>query len=245
MPLTDAEKSFLSKGITFAQFKKGIDEYQTKADCEVFYRRLRLRAQFRGNSESDSQRSPDTADPFAQFNPKESTWTPPEGQFSAVDDYIDRCRRAINAIDFNAETLYNNLPSAERAALLQLIKRKDIVIKPADKGGTVVVWSRHLYIAEAKSQHSDGRFYQRLESDPVKVNQQVVKSTVNDMISSGQSPQSAKHLVVLTSIRTSRFYLPPKIHKENNPERPIVSACGCPTENIALYLDQIVSPLDR
>ena len=49
-------------------------------------------------------------------------------------------------------------PSAERAALLQLIKRKDIVIKPADKGGAVVVWSTPLHIAEAKSQRSDSRF---------------------------------------------------------------------------------------
>ena len=40
-----------------------------------------------------------------------------------------------------------------------------------------------------------------------------------------------------------RFYLLPKIHRENNPERPIVSACNCPTENIASYLDMAMSPL--
>ena len=37
MPLTDAERSVLSNGLAFVQLKKGIDEYQIKADCEVLY----------------------------------------------------------------------------------------------------------------------------------------------------------------------------------------------------------------
>ena len=47
----------------------------------------------------------------------------------------------------------------------------------------------------------------------------------------------------LQTPRTSRFYLLPKIHKENNPGRPIFSACNGPTENIASYLDMVMSPL--
>ena len=34
-----------------------------------------------------------------------------------------------------------------------------------------------------------------------------------------------------------RFYLLPKIHKENNPGRPIVSANGHPTEKILEFID--------
>ena len=37
-------------------------------------------------------------------------------------------------------------------------------------------------------------------------------------------------------------YLEPKIHKRNNPGRPIVSAYSCPTELISQYSDQIMSP---
>ena len=32
------------------------------------------------------------------------------------------------------------------------------------------------------------------------------------------------------------------MHKPNNPERPIVSACSCPTENISAYLDGVLTP---
>ena len=35
----------------------------------------------------------------------------------------------------------------------------------------------------------------------------------------------------------------PKIHKVNNPGRPIVSAVSCPTSNIATYLDHILAPM--
>ncbi|XP_078364096.1 uncharacterized protein LOC144648396 [Oculina patagonica] len=62
------------------------------------------------------------------------------------------------------------------------------------------------------------------------------------MISRNELPPSAKNVIVTTPC-TSRFYLLPKIHKPNNPGRPIVSACNCPTENIAALLDEVMSPL--
>ena len=43
--------------------------------------------------------------------------------------------------------------------------------------------------------------------------------------------------------RTSCIYFKPKIHKPNNPSRPIVSACSCPTELISSYLDKIMTPI--
>ena len=62
------------------------------------------------------------------------------------------------------------------------------------------------------------------------------------MIDANQLQPSAKSLIVPTP-KTSRFYLLSNIHKPNNPGRPIVSACSCPTENIVSYLDQIMFPL--
>jgi hypothetical protein len=37
--------------------------------------------------------------------------------------------------------------------------------------------------------------------------------------------------------KPGRFYLLPKIHKQDNPRRPIVSANGRPTENISEFID--------
>ena len=57
-------------------------------------------------------------------------------------------------------------------------------------------------------------------------------------------PQSATNLIVQHP-RTSKFYLLPKIHKPGNPGRPIVSACQCPTELLASYLDKVSAPFVR
>ena len=51
--------------------------------------------------------------------------------------------------------------------------------------------------------------------------------------------------LVITTPRTSCIYFLPKIHKPNNPGRPIVSACSCPTELISSYLEKIMTPIVR
>ena len=47
-----------------------------------------------------------------------------------------------------------NLKVDEEKALQKLRKREDIIIKPADKGGALVVWRKDLYCDEAKKQLS-------------------------------------------------------------------------------------------
>lgn len=137
----------------------------------------------------------------------------------------------------------SNLSSEEKTALISLRKRDDFITKPAEKGDAVVVWLRQLYLDEAGRHISDQlRFYGQLDSDPIDDDQQQVKSTIAEMINNNQLPPSANNLVVTTP-RTSTFYLLPKIHKPGNPNRPIVSACSCPTENIAAFLDEITASL--
>ncbi|XP_074608682.1 uncharacterized protein LOC141863093 [Acropora palmata] len=209
-----------------------------------YLQEVALKAHFHGQADNlTDNTTPAEKDLFAKFDSKLSTWTPPEGQFSAVDHYIDRCRRFVNTLDFKRSLTcrFPNLSQAERLALRNLRRRTDVVIKPADKGGAVIVWARPLYIQEAQKQLSDRRFYDKFSADPLQACQRKVKSTINDMIATCALPPSAKNLV-LTTPHTSRFYLLPMIHNPNNPGRPIVSACSCPTENISAYLDEVLAP---
>ena len=43
--------------------------------------------------------------------------------------------------------------------------------------------------------------------------------------------------------RTPIFYTSPKIHKKNNPGRPVVSSSSCHTEKISAYVDEAIKPL--
>ena len=181
-----------------------------------------------------------------------SKWTPPPGQFTAVDHYIDKCRREVNQIDFERKLTRHNLSYDEQQffffdeqhASRKLKNRMDVVIKQADKGGAFVVWRMDLYIAEANRHLEDQRLYEKIPSDATQSSQQQVQSFIETAIESNQLPPSATNLIV-EHPRTSKFYLLPKIQRPGNPGRPIVSTCLCPTERLAVYLDHLTAPYVR
>ena len=108
----------------------------------------------------------------------------------------------------------------------------------------MVVWRADLYQKEALRQLSDTSFYAKVDKDLTSTNQQIVKSTINDLIVKQELPSTATNLIITTP-RTLCIYFLPKIHRPNNPGRPIVSACSCPTELISSYLDKIMAPIVR
>ena len=72
---------------------------------------------------------------------------------------------------------------------------------------------------------ADSKFYAKVDKDLTLANQQIVKDTVNKLISPEKKlPSTARNLLVTTP-KTSTSYHKPKIQKPNNPGRPIISAC--------------------
>ena len=156
LPLSDPEKSVLSKGLNIVPIAKRTDEFAVKQDVEKFLRRIQLKAFFQ-NKEDTSRTS--EKDIFDTINVWKSNWTPPEGQFTSVDFFVQKSRYDIQKLKFNHFTKCSNLSTEEWAALKNLNKRRDIIIKPADKGGAVVVWRSDLYQQEAFRQLSNKSFY--------------------------------------------------------------------------------------
>ena len=118
-------------------------------------------------------------------------------------------------------------------------------MKSADKGGAVVVWRSDLY-KEALRQRSDTSLYAKVEKDLTSNNQKIVKDTIQNLIVKQELPATATNLIMIITTctpRTSSIYFLPKIHKPNNPGRPIVSACSCLAELISSYLDKVMAPI--
>lgn len=57
----------------------------------------------------------------------------------------------------------DNISIQEATVLCELQKLRHIVIKPADKGSTVVILSREQYILEVERQLNDKVHYKKLE----------------------------------------------------------------------------------
>ena len=82
---------------------------------------------------------------FQKLNNRKSKWTPLDGQFATVDFFLQKCLHDVSKLKFNRNSRSFNLKPDEWYALLNLRKSKDITIKAADKGGSVVVWRTDLY----------------------------------------------------------------------------------------------------
>ena len=108
LPLSDSEKSVLSKGLNFVPISKKLDEFSVKQDVENFLRRVQLKA-FLHDKEDDCNTS--DKDTFETPQVRKSRWTPPEGQFASLDFFLNKCRHDINKRNFNRNTKFSNLSS--------------------------------------------------------------------------------------------------------------------------------------
>ena len=179
--------------------------------------------------------------------PTKSGWTPPDARFSSLDLYIYTCRDQISKINFRSKLNYSKLTLAELTTIRSLRKRKDIIIKQADKGGFVVVWRRDLYLKEGLSQlensPNSSLFFSKVKRNPINSFNKTIIITIKDEIEANNLPGNATSLVHLYP-RAPTFDMLPKIHRQQTPIPgcPIVSSISCPTLQIAKFLDTTLSP---
>lgn len=228
--LSADERSILSKGLSFVPAPRSCNSYDILRDAQKMTRRFKLRYFFRDSA--NRERSI-----FESINPKTSNWTPYISH-PVIQYFADR----VPCVATTKRPNPSNLSREEVQAIASVRARSDIVIKPADKGGAVVVWRKDLYIEEALRQLSDTKHYSALSSDPLQEYQEEITATVMTLISRGELQDDASRLIV-EDPKCSRFYLLPKIHKQNNPGRPIVSACACPTMHISAFVDHVLQPI--
>jgi len=138
-------------------FLKQRTNSSVKQNVDKFLRRVQLKVIFH-EKEDDSNTSNNNT--FETLLTRKSKWTPPP---------------RYNKPNFNRSTKISHLSSEEWSALQSLRKRKDIVVKAADKGGALVVWGTALYQKEALRQLSDTSSYQKVEKDLTSIDQNTVK----------------------------------------------------------------------
>jgi hypothetical protein len=98
------------------------------------------------------------------------------------------------------------------------------------------------YLQEAEKELSDCRFYEKLDSDPTLDFTQKITRALEAIHARGHIDDKTMEYLTPEDPKPGRFYLLPKIHKENNPGRPIVSVNGHPTEKISEFIDFHLRP---
>ena len=161
-----------------------------------------------------------------------------------LNSYIDRLRQDIQEhISNRKQAPRKNLNIREKKALHRLSRNTDIVIKPADKGGATVILNTEDYLKEAERQLTNSQYYKKVETDLTKDHEQLINQCLDNLVRQGELQENTSALLRVTKSRTPIFYLLPKIHKPNNPRRPVVSSVNSHTEKISAYVDEFLRPL--
>ena len=99
------------------------------------------------------------------------------------------------------------------------------------------------YISEAQRQLNDENNYKKLQTDPTLQHNKLVNDTVERFLKDKSIPTKIADGLITSNPRTPKFYIPPKIHKENNPGRPVISSINCHKSKISEHVDYHLQPI--
>ena len=231
--LTEHQSNVLSKNINFCPTPSRVNTVELSNDIFKFCRRLRLAEYFFDKDDDITDETTSTTKP--SFLKHHSTFTPPSGRDLSLDAFIKSFSQEV--ISAPSKKTYSNLSREENIALRELKENPNITIKPSDKGGAVVVMDTTSYIEECSKQLSNPLYYEQVGVDANKSCSAAIKSTLEQAVDNREiDPNDADKLITPNPV-PGRFYILPKVHKEGNPGRPIISGNGTPTERISQYVD--------
>jgi hypothetical protein len=174
--------------------------------------------------------------------PGRPDFTKPHPEFADFEVFISELETFYKDIRNHApEILPQNFSKAEWTELKSLKANRNIVIKPADKGGNVVIMDREDYVRMGENFLSDPAKYEVIqgplcEDNIIAYRELLHRNRMVGNISEGLE----KELLIEEDFRQPVIYFLPKIHKEFDqiPKgRPIQSACGAEGHKIATFIE--------
>ena len=125
------------------------------------------------------------------------------------------------------------LSKEEWKAIKYLKSDRDCTISTADNGAALVVMNRSDYIKKMKELLEDTSTYRPLNMDPTnKQKSKLINMLRRIKIESGIEDTTYRKMYP-TGPSSPKVYGLPRIHKKNNPLRPIVSSRGSVTYGLA------------
>ncbi|CAF3835154.1 unnamed protein product [Rotaria sp. Silwood1] len=135
-----------------------------------------------------------------------------------------------------------NLSQEENKAIYNLLNDKSITISKADKGNAIVILDRQEYINEGNELLNDKKVFKKISFNLTEQREQslikfLLKLKNNKII----SEKVYKEIRPNTCSRTPEAYFLVKVHKENQPVRPIISSYNSYNYNTAKYLAKLLT----
>ena len=224
------------------------DYFEIKKGLEELTRKIKIREKFFDSTYTDKS--------LVRMKSNKS--------FASKNVDVNNLCRSIEALEPENVDIKDNLTIDERNALADLTNNKDIVIKPADKGSSIIIMNSEYYrnkLVLADHLYTDS--YEEVNQD----SDDGVITQLNDLVSKHSSCMTEKEIEYVKNPewRTSEFYVLPKVHKSKSiieavrntngdvvdelsdpPDlkgRPIVAGCSTPTRGLSELISKILKPI--
>lgn len=147
---------------------------------------------------------------------------------------------------------YNKL-SSENETLVNKIKETktfiknnpDIIITQADKSNTTVIMYQLDYKNKMENLLNDNNTYDIVKKDPTTIIQNKNNKLIKNLYNNNFINETTLKQLICNNGTISKIYGLTKLHKINNPLRPIVATYNSPTYKTAKYLANILSNLTK
>ena len=232
--LSDHEIDILNRGLSFIGAPKSFSVWDISKAYSDFRRRMLLHYHFYINPTNYLPK---------KFR-KKSNWQPPNHNQLSIQNFLLAIKKDILAAIQNPRVNLRNLSQEEQTALLSLKNNKEFIIKPADKGGKIVLWPIQSYLVEAYKQLGNQLHYEQIEANPTPGLAMEIETFLTHLETRGTIDSDChKFLSPSSETSTPTFYMLPKIHKPNSPGQPIISGCQSPARALSQYLDFYLKPI--
>lgn len=263
--LTENETEVLKKGLSFVPHNR-FKAFTWIKDLNLFVRKLKWHKFFKNQDRNeadnlgidlvDLQGIRDLSDllgdnenaqarGYTTLKPK-STRMPPTMDCPEIDLFLKLVTAEFEKMDQNYDTYIpgknKNLKKSEMEALLSLEKDDTIILKPADKGGNLVLMDHKKYTTMCYQLLRDKETYTILGKDPTDDFLEELRGIVVKALDDGVITCEESKFILIEHPRVATFYTLPKIHKGLMPlrGRPIVSGVDCLSQNASIYVDHIL-----
>ncbi len=177
---------------------------------------------------------------------------------SITNEYIIACEKACwklpngDAAQLRSEVVgaiksskppKSNISKDERNAIKELKKEKSIKILGADKGRATVILDTSEYDDKLECMLKDTSTYEELRDDPTPRFKKKLVNILKRLVREEKIGPQDKDFLFPTAEIVPRIYGSPKIHKKDNPLRPIIDYTGSIGYNVSRSLSDIISPL--
>ena len=129
----------------------------------------------------------------------------------------------------------------------ELRSRNDIVIADAYKGGAVVILDVEDSVKEAESKLNNKENYREIIYDPTTANNETIHKVISRFQKENLLSKNISEGLKTENPMSPHFYLKPKVQKESNAGRPVISSINChtnfPNSKISEYVDYHLQPI--